>query len=134
MRDRNLFGLCARSDGLVRCLVLIAPQHGESFFICQPHVRKDVVDRLDRALKTETLTNFLQSQIRLFGNQSTQLTAMRVENDGLASATMMLGSYVAGMTTLLDELFDHAKRDFKPTGDLLARRVSSIIGFENPLP
>jgi hypothetical protein len=29
---------------------------------------------------------------------------------------------------------NHAKRYLKSTGDLLARRISPIIGFENSLP
>ena len=92
------------------------------------------MDRLNRARKAETRTNFLQSQIGLLRNQRTQLTAMRVENDGLASATMMARSDVATMTPLLNKFFNHAERYLKSTSDLLARRISPIIGFENSLP
>jgi hypothetical protein len=55
------------------------------FFICQPHFCENVMDRLIRARKTETRTNFLQSQIGLLRKKRTQLTAISVDNDGPAS-------------------------------------------------
>ena len=38
---------------------------GESFFICQTHIDEDIVDCLNRAIETNPLTNFLESQIGL---------------------------------------------------------------------
>jgi len=47
---------------------------------------------------------------------------------------MMARSDVGTMTSLLNQFFNHAERYLKSTGDLLVRRISPIIGFENSLP
>ena len=90
------------------------------------------MDGLDGAVQTDSGANFLQSQIRLLGEQRTHFAAVEIKDDGFASATVMLGGDIAtAMTALLEELFDHAQRDLVAVGDLVPRTFAAVVGGQD---
>ncbi len=134
MKVRNRLGSCARCGGRGRRRAGIAPQRGESFFICQPHVSQYIMDGLDGALQGEPDADFLKREIGVFLQQKAHVAAMAVENDRLATAAVMTGCNVTGVAALLEEFFDHGERYLKPVGDLFAGGISTVVGFEDALP
>jgi hypothetical protein len=89
---------------------------------------------LDGACQIQASPDLLKCKIGLFDQKKAQLSAMGVDNDGLATATMVTGGDVTGVAALLDELFDHPYRDIETAGDLLTGGVAPIIGLEDTLP
>lgn len=49
------------------------------------------MDGLDGAVQTDPQANLLQGQIWLFGQQRTHFAAVGIKNNGLATASVMLG-------------------------------------------
>jgi hypothetical protein len=92
------------------------------------------VDGLDGASQTQASPDLLKSEIGLFDQKTSQLTAMGVDNEWLATAAMVTGSDVTGVAALLDELFDHPDRDFEAASHLFTGDVAAIIGLEDTLP
>ena len=90
------------------------------------------MDSLDGAIQADPGADFLQSQIRLLGEQRTHFAAVGIKDDGFASATVMLGGDIApAVTALLEELFDHAKRDLVAAGDLIPRSFAAVVGGQD---
>jgi len=106
--------------------------HGASFFICQPEISQDVVNRLNRTLQAQSLPHLLEGKIRVLGQHDSQLASVGIKNDRLASTTMVLRRNVANMATLLNQLLDHTERNIEATRYLLTRCISSVIGFKDP--
>ncbi len=67
------------------------------------------MDGLDGAFQGEPDADFLKREIGLFLQKQAHVAAMAVENERLATAAVMTGSYVTGMAALLEELFDHGE-------------------------
>jgi hypothetical protein len=89
------------------------------------------VDRLNGTPETKASSDFLKSEIGLFGQNKAHLLAVAAKNHGLATAAVMKGLNTAGVAALLDELLDHAKRNFEAHGYLLAGDISTVIGLED---
>ena len=89
------------------------------------------MQRLNRALESDHLAKFFQSQIGLGLEVLANGLAVRREDLGLAAGTMMLRADIAQMTSLLDQLLDHALGNAKPTGDLVSGAFPLVIRIEN---
>lgn len=76
-------------------------------------------------------SDFLKSEIGLFGQNKAHLPAVAAKNHGLAAAAVMKGLDAAGVAALLNELLDHAKRYFEALGYLLAGDIPTVIGLED---
>jgi hypothetical protein len=92
------------------------------------------MDGLDGAFQGEPDTDFLKREIGLFLQEEAHVAAMAVENDRLATAAVMTGGNITGMTALLEELLDHGERYLEAVGDLFAGDIPTVVGFEDSLP
>ena len=92
------------------------------------------MDGLDGAFQGEPDTDFLKREIGLFLQEEAHVAAMAVENDRLATAAVMTGGNITGMTALLEELLDHAQRNPESVGHLLAGALVGVVGGQNPFP
>ena len=91
------------------------------------------MDGLDGASEAEAVADLFKGEIGLFGKEDADLTAVGVENDGLAAAAMMAGSDVASVTALLEELLDHAERHLETAGHLFTGDIAAIISLEDAM-
>ena len=89
---------------------------------------------LDGAFEPEADADFLKGQIRLLGDEGSQLAAVGIEDDGLTTAPMMERSDVSGVAALVQELFDQAEGDLESRGDLFTSDITAIVGLEDALP
>ena len=61
-------------------------------------------------------TKFLEGQIGLCVQERAELAMMTLDDERLASGTVVLGTDLADAPTLLQELLDHAQRHAKAVG------------------
>lgn len=89
------------------------------------------MQRLNRALESNGLAKFFQGQVGLGLEVLTNVLTVRREDLGLAAGAMMLWADIAQMTSLLDQLLDHALGNAKPTGDLVSGAFPLVVRIEN---
>jgi hypothetical protein len=99
-----------------------------SFFICQPHLPQDAVDRLQGTLQPRRRPQFLQGQIVLPGEQGPQLTPVGGHNHRLAPGQAVPRGDVASMSTLLEELLDQSQGNAETVGNLGTRALIVVVG------
>lgn len=75
---------------------------------------------------------FLEGQVRLFGQQSLQLLPVAGHDAGLAARTMVLRAEVANPAPLLEELLDHPNGDPEAAGHRFPRLLALIVNRQYP--
>ena len=88
---------------------------------------------LNGATQAQVLAQFPQSEVALFGQKSPHLSTVGGPDHGFASGKTMTRRDVAGMAALLEKLFDHAQRNTKPEGNLVASALVVVVGLQDSL-
>jgi len=132
--DRSSSGAAARLSAPAPGPDAPVRWRGESFFICQPHLREHHVDRLQRTWESRGIPQFPQSEIVLFAQKSPDLTLVNSQNHGLSSGPVVPRGDVSGPSALLQEFLNHSQRypetmGYLPTGTLLI-----VIGRKHSFP
>jgi hypothetical protein len=92
------------------------------------------MNRLDGAIQLGGPAQFFQRQIGLLAEQFAQFLAVARHDPWPASATVIPTGYVAALTALLQELFDHPQRNPEALGDFFAGAFVLIVGSQDTLP
>lgn len=89
------------------------------------------MDRRQRAVQRQSLTQLFECHIRFAAYQLPQLLAMKCHNLGLASGVTMPWSDITGSSALLQELFDQAQRNAVTTSNFFSIPLLFIVGSQN---
>ena len=89
------------------------------------------MDGLNGAPETKMGSDFLKSEIGLFGQNKAHVPAVVAKNHGFATTAMMKGLDASSVAALLNEFLDHAKRHFKSLGHLLTGDIPTVIGLKD---
>ena len=92
------------------------------------------MNRLNGATQPHLLAKFLQGEVTLFDQKSPHLSAMGGADHRFAPGQAMAMGDVTGVAALLEELFNHAQRDAKAVGNLVASTLVIVVGLEDSLP
>jgi hypothetical protein len=105
-----------------------------SFFICQPHLPQNHVDRLQGTLQPRGRSQRLEGQIALASQQSAKLAAVGSHNHGFAARIMMPWGDVAGVPALLEEFFNQAQGHSKPMSNFGTCALFMVVRSQDALP
>ena len=84
-----------------------------------------------RTVQPDGDTKFLEGQIGLCVQERAELAPMTLDDERLASGTVVLGTDLADAPTLLQELLDQAQRHAKTVGHLLPSAFSLGVSRQN---
>ena len=92
------------------------------------------MDGLYRALQPGGLAQFLERQIVLFDQQGAQLAAVGSNDHWLASGITMPRGNIAGVSTLLEELFDQTQGHPEPMRNVYPCPLIVVVTSQDPFP
>lgn len=82
------------------------------------------MDGLYRAVEFHGNAQLFEGHVGCLSEQLAHLVTMAFEDDWFASSSVMPCCYIANVSSLLDELFDHPERYSKAFCDFLPRAFS----------